>query len=119
LALMPQAFMRVIRMGSEGVERIAFIGYVDASEHDAAAGISTLKLRAPESLILESFEPPFPLPLSEHITAPQVFQFWWKQAGFVFSLPDPPLVPAAARRPHGRRAFSGRALRQCRQPSCW
>jgi hypothetical protein len=72
LSMLPQMFMRVLRTGADGVERIAFIGYVNESQHDVGTKISTVNLRAPESLILESFEPPFPIPLAEHVTAPQV-----------------------------------------------
>jgi hypothetical protein len=96
LLLMPQMFMRVIRTGFDGVDRIAFIGYLNDAHHDPESKISTLNLRAPESLILESFDAPFPIPLVEHVTAPQVFEFWWKQLGYVFALGDPrsfPLLP--------------------------
>jgi hypothetical protein len=86
-------FMRVWRTGADGVERIAFIGYVNEAQHDDGTKISTVNLRAPESLILESFEPLFPIPLAEHVTAPQVFEFWWKQLGYVFGLPDPRSFP--------------------------
>ncbi len=91
--MLPQMFMRVLRTGADGIERIAFIGYVNESQHDVGTKISTVNLRAPESLILESFEPPFPIPLAEHVTAPQVFEFWWKQLGYVFGLPDPRSFP--------------------------
>jgi hypothetical protein len=93
LRLMPQMFMRVTRSGPDGVDRIAFIGYVNDAQHDAETKISTLNLRAPESLILESFDTPFPIPLAEHVTAPQVFEFWWKQLGYVVRLPDPRSFP--------------------------
>jgi hypothetical protein len=72
---MPQAFMRVIRVGADEVERTIFIGYVENAVHDASTKVSTLKLRAPESLVLQSFGVPFALPLSEHITKPEVFEF--------------------------------------------
>jgi hypothetical protein len=93
LSVLPQMFMRVIRTGPDGVERIAFIGYIEAARHDAATRLSTVNLRAPESLIVESFDPPFRIPLAEHVTAPQVFEFWWKQLGYVFPLPDPRSFP--------------------------
>jgi hypothetical protein len=93
LALLPQMFIRLMRTGADGVERVAFIGYVNQAQHDAGTKISTLNLRAPESLILESFAPPFPIPLAEHVTAPQVFEFWWKQLGYVFALPNPRSFP--------------------------
>ena len=60
LSMLPQMFMRVLRTGADGVERIAFIGYVNEAQHDDRTKISTVDLRAPESLILESFEPLFP-----------------------------------------------------------
>jgi hypothetical protein len=90
---MPQMFMRVVRTGADGIDRIAFIGYVNGAQHHAVTKTSTVNLRAPESLILESFEPPFPIPLAEHVTAPQVFEFWWKQLGYAFALPDPRSFP--------------------------
>jgi hypothetical protein len=96
LAVMPQAFMRVTRVGADGVERTVFIGYVENAANDATTKLSTVKLRAPESLVLQSFGVPFALPLSEHITKPQVFEFWWKQLGYALPLPDPrsfPLLP--------------------------
>ena len=52
-------------------------------QHDVTTKISTVNLRTPESLILESFEPPFPIPLAAYVTAPQVFEFWWKLLGYV------------------------------------
>lgn len=81
------------RTGEDGRERIAFIGFVDEAVHDAEAGTTRLNARAPESLILESFEAPFPLPLIEHITHVPTFEFWWKQLGYVFQLPDPRAFP--------------------------
>ena len=93
LLVFPQTFIRVLRTGADGVERIAFIGYVNETQHDAVSKISTLNLKAPESLIVESFEPPFPIPLAEHAAAPQVFEFWWKQLGYVFTLPVPRSFP--------------------------
>jgi hypothetical protein len=89
----PQQFLRVTRTGEDGRERIAFIGYIDDAVHDAQAGTTQLKARAPESLILESCEAPFPLPLPEHIGHPPTFEFWWKQLGYVFELPDPRTFP--------------------------
>src|SRR2546423_230172 len=119
LSMLTEMFMRVLRTGADGVERIAFIGYVNESQHDVGTKISTVNLRAPESLILESFEPLFPIPLAEHVTAPQVFEFWWKQLGYVFGLPDPRSFSAVARRSRQRRTGTCRAVCAGCIPACW
>ena len=49
--------------------------------------------RAPESLITEFCRAPFPPPLGEHVGDSRVFEFFWKQLDYVFSLDDPRSFP--------------------------
>lgn len=81
------------RTGADGVQRIAFIGYVAEWVPDDASKTVEVKARAPESLILDDVTLPFPPPLEEHVAEPQVFDFWWKQLHYVFRLPDPRRFP--------------------------
>ena len=89
----PRNYVRVTRTGADGVERIAFIGYVAEWVPDDASKTVEVKARAPESLILDDVTVPFPPPLEEHVAEPQVFDFWWKQLHYVFGLPDPRRFP--------------------------
>lgn len=90
----PQGYIRVTRKGADGVERIAFIGYVSDAVRDEQAQTTELKARAPESLILDDVAAPFPPPLQEHVAEPPVFEFWWKQLHYVFGLADPRTFPS-------------------------
>jgi hypothetical protein len=89
----PRNYLRITRTGADGVERIAFIGYVAEWVPDDASKTVEVKARAPESLILDDVTLSFPPPLGEHVAEPQVFEFWWKQLHYVFGLPDPRRFP--------------------------
>jgi hypothetical protein len=89
----PRNYIRVTRTGADGVERIAFIGYVAEWVPDDDSKTVQVKARAPESLILDDVTVPFRPPLEEHVAEPQVFEFWWKQLHYVFGLPDPRRFP--------------------------
>ncbi len=85
----PRSYIRLKRTGADGVERIAFIGYIADWVPDDASKTVQVKARAPESLILEEVVLPFEPPLAEHVPELRVFEFWWKQLYYVFGLPDP------------------------------
>jgi hypothetical protein len=87
----PQGFIRTKRTGHDGVERIVFIGYV--AEAIPEGDEVRLEVHAPEKLITDRPEPPFPPPMSEVVTAPKIFEFWWKQLDYVFGLADPRTFP--------------------------
>lgn len=89
----PRNYIRVTRTGADGVKRIAFLGYVAEWIPDDASKTVEVKARAPESLILDDVTVLFPPPLEEHVAEPEVFEFWWKQLHYVFSLPDPRAFP--------------------------
>lgn len=88
----PVNVLRVKRTGADGVERIAFIGYIDEAIHDPEEQTTQLKVKAPESLLLDR-RPPFRPPLEEHVLERKVFDFWWKQLDYVFGLADPRSFP--------------------------
>jgi len=97
MRLSPGQAVRIQRTGLDGKERIAFIGYIGEiiNEGDQLR----LTVHAPEKLITDRVRPPFDPPFSDHVTAPQVFNFWWKQLDYVFGLPNPrsfPPLPALA-----------------------
>ena len=87
----PNRTIKVTRTGADGVERIAFIGYVAQTTPDG--DVLHVNVRAPESLITEFCNAPFPAPLGEHIVEPEVFDFFWKQLDYVFGLDDPRSFP--------------------------
>ena len=89
----PRNYIRVTRTGADGIQRIAFIGYVAEWVPDDTSKTVEVKARAPESLILDYVTVPFPPPLEEHVAEPQVFDFWWKQLHYVFGLADPRRFP--------------------------
>jgi hypothetical protein len=89
----PVHALRITQTGSDGVERVAFIGYVAGVRYDPVTKVTTLDAKAPESLILDR-DVPFAPPLSEHVQETRVFEFWWKQLDYVFGLPDPRSFPA-------------------------
>jgi hypothetical protein len=80
-----------MRTGADGVERVAFIGYVAETRPDG--DLLHVNVRAPESLITQSRRPPFPAPLGEYVVEPKVFDFFWKQLDYVFELEDPRTFP--------------------------
>jgi hypothetical protein len=89
-------FVRTKRTGLDGVERIVFIGYIAETVYEGDE--VTIKAHAPEKLITDRPAPPFAAPMNERVTAPKVFDFWWKQLDYVFELPDPrsfPLLPGS------------------------
>jgi hypothetical protein len=86
----PQRYLRVTRTGADGQERLAFVGYI--GDVDPRGDHVHVTAYAPEKLVTDG-PSPFPPPLAEHVTTPQVFDFWWKQLDYVFGLPDPRTFP--------------------------
>lgn len=87
----PTRFLRVTRTGADGVERIAFIGYI--AETIPNGDVLQVNARAPESLVTDYRVAPFAPPMQEHVAEPKVFDFWWKQLDYVFGLPNPRSFP--------------------------